>query len=30
MTSRQAARVLLFDEADRVLLVRYWDPADRD
>lgn len=26
--SRQAVRVLLFDEADRVLLVRFWD-ADR-
>lgn len=24
-TSRQAVRVLLFDEADRVLLVRFWD-----
>lgn len=25
MTSRRAVRVLLFDEADRVLLVRFWD-----
>lgn len=25
MASRQAVRVLLFDEADRVLLVRFWD-----
>lgn len=25
MTSRQAVRVLLFDEADRLLLVRFWD-----
>jgi 8-oxo-dGTP pyrophosphatase MutT (NUDIX family) len=25
MTSRQAVRVLLLDEADRVLLVRFWD-----
>lgn len=25
MTTRQAVRVLLFDEADRLLLVRFWD-----
>ena len=25
MTSRQAVRVLLLDEADRLLLVRFWD-----
>jgi 8-oxo-dGTP pyrophosphatase MutT (NUDIX family) len=25
MSSRQAVRVLLLDEADRVLLVRFWD-----
>ncbi len=25
MASRRAVRVLLFDEADRVLLVRFWD-----
>jgi len=26
MMSRRAVRVLLLDEADRVLLVRFWDP----